>query len=340
VTSRSPLGPALRDRLGPARIVREIAAGPRSRVWHVELASGAAIVKQVVGGADAGARFDREVTALRLAGAAAAPVVPALLAADPVARVLVTEYLEPDGTETVGREFTATAARAPYGDWAVRYAAALARLHAAGPGDLPADHGPGPRDVAAFLALAAALGATVPAGAGEELHALLDRLRAAGTGSLLHGDPCPGNEITTVDGGLRFVDLEGAAAGCGIGELAYLRIGFPTCWCVRSTPEPVLRDAEQAYRDTWRSLKRADPPGDLADACLGWLLRGDALVQRSERDGTDHFARMLRRDWRWGTMTARERVRHRLGVAGAAIAGRADLAATARLITAVRDRMP
>jgi hypothetical protein len=108
--------------------------------------------------------------------------------------------------------------------------------------------GPAPRDVRAFLDLARALGATVRAGVDDELDALLERLRTAGSAALLHGDPCPGNEITTT-GGLRFVDLEGAAAGAGINELAYLRIGFPTCWCVRSTPAPVLLAAEQAAAD-------------------------------------------------------------------------------------------
>ncbi|GAA3337172.1 hypothetical protein GCM10020358_12480 [Amorphoplanes nipponensis] len=318
-----PLGPALRERLGRPRRVRRLASSPRSRVWRAEFAGTPAVVKQIVGGADPAGRFARELTALRRAGAARPPVVPEVLAADPERRVLVLEHLAagPDG-----------------GPWPVLYASALARLHAVGPGELPADPGPGGPDVRAFLALARGLGVAVPSGAEAELHALLGRIRGAGAAALLHGDPCPGNEISTA-GGVRFVDLEGAAAGPGIGELAYLRIGFPTCWCVRSTPEPVLREAEQAYRDTWRSLAGGDPPGDLADACVGWVIRGDALVERAERDGADHFARLLRADWRWGTMTARGRVTYRLGVAAAAAAGRADLAATVRLATAMREAL-
>ena len=318
-----PLGPALRDRLGRPRRVRTIASSPRSRVWRADFAGTPAVIKQIVGGADAVRRFHRELTALRLAGVARPAVVPEVLAADPQRRVLVLEHLTeaPDGEP-----------------WPIRYATALARLHALDPGDLPADTGPTPRDVRAFLGLARALAVTVPAGADDELDALLERLRAAGTAALLHGDPCPGNEITTA-GGIRFVDLEGAAAGAGITELAYLRIGFPTCWCVRSTPEPVLRAAEQAYRETWQSLRGGDPPGDLADACLGWVVQGDALVERAERHGTDHFARMLRADWRWGTMTARERVTHRLGVVAAAADGRSDLAGTVRLCLAMREAL-
>ena len=66
-------------------------------------------------------------------------------------------------------------------------------------------------------------------------------------------------------------------------------------------------------------------------------MRGDALVERAERRRTDHFARILRADRRWGTVTARERIIFRLGVAAEAARGRADLAATVRLGTAMRE---
>jgi hypothetical protein len=68
-------------------------------------------------------------------------------------------------------------------------------------------------------------------------------------------------------------------------------------------------------------------------------VRGDALVERAERRGTDHFARMLRADWRWGTMTARERLTYRLGVVAAVADGRADLAGTVRLGLAMREAL-
>jgi hypothetical protein len=106
-------------------------------------------------------------------------------------------------------------------------------------------------------------------------------------------------------------------------------------WAVRYATALARRHAVspgELPADTWR-------PGDLADACLGWAVQGDALVQRAERRGTDHFARMLRADWTGGTMTARERVTHRLGVAAAAADGRADLAATVRLATAMREAL-
>src|SRR6185437_11764770 len=74
----------------------------------------------------AGARFAREVTALRLARRVRPAVVPDLLGTDPGGRVMVLEYL-------------AEAGRASAPDWMIEYATALARLHSAtGPGDADA----------------------------------------------------------------------------------------------------------------------------------------------------------------------------------------------------------
>ena len=75
-----PLGAALRD--------RSIVCSPRSRVWQAEFAGTPTVVKQIVGGPDAVDRFDRELLALRLAGAGRPRVVPEVLAADRDHRVL------------------------------------------------------------------------------------------------------------------------------------------------------------------------------------------------------------------------------------------------------------
>jgi Phosphotransferase enzyme family len=187
--SGPPLGPSLRATLGSPVVVREVPSSPRSRVWLVEFGRAPAIVKQIAGGADAGDRYSREVTALRLAGRARPPVVPGLLAADPDARVLVLEYLT---------------GQRPDGEWMTGYATALARLHATtgrqDAGALPAWTGPSPADARAFLALAARLGVTIPARLPGELDGLLGRLNPAADHALLHGDPCPGNEVHTSGG--------------------------------------------------------------------------------------------------------------------------------------------
>jgi Ser/Thr protein kinase RdoA (MazF antagonist) len=283
-------------------------------VWRVELPGlpglpgspgGPAIVKQLVDGPEADGRYAREVTALRAAGTVEPPVVPRLLGTDPAERVLILEYLD---------------SRAPGSDWIVGYAEALARLHAAGGSgaavsELPAWRGPADGDVRAFLSLAEVLGVSVPPGAPAELSELVGRLARAPAQALLHGDPCPDNELYT-PAGVRFIDFEYASRGDGLVELAYLRIGFPTCWCV-TAPEPeLLAAAEQAYRAAWLAATGTDVAGDLVDACAGWLLRGDGLVERALRGTADHWSRLLEQDWTWGTATARQRLLHRLLVVG------------------------
>jgi phosphotransferase family enzyme len=310
-------GDTLRSTLGTPTWRHRLDSSPRSLVWLADIAGSPVVVKQVTGGADADARFGREVTALRLAARAAVPVAPELLGVDGGRRVLVLEHL-------AGGPLPA--------DWPVRWAAALARLHAtttaADAGALPRWAPPGPGDAAAFAGFAAALGVPVPAGVADEIDALLRRLAEPSGFALLHGDPCPGNDFYAT--GARFVDLEQASLGAGATELAYLRIGFPTCWCVTAPDADVIADAERAYRDAGGAT------GSLADACAGWLVRGDALVQKAHRDSGDHLAAAVAADWAWGTATARQRLLHRLGV----VAGFADaLPGLATLCTRLHQQM-
>ncbi|WP_392970851.1 phosphotransferase [Streptomyces sp. LN245] len=324
---RLPFGDELRAELGVPRRSRRLSSSPRSRVWRVELPETTAVVKQIVDGPDADERYAREVAALRLAARAEPPVVPALLATDPGERILVLEHLDH---------------RRPAGDWIVDYAGGLARLHAtARPEDvgvLPRWQGPNQADIDSFVRLAEALEVPVTPGVSGELNDLVNRLAQASGYALLHGDPCPGNDLHTATG-IRFIDFEQASLGSGLMELAYLRIGFPTCWCVTSASEPLLERAESAYRDEWRTLTGSDTQDGLADACAGWLLRGDALVERAHRESTDHLARIPHRDWTWGTATARQRLVHRLGVVGQMTADHTSLSGLSSLSTAMRQRM-
>ena len=322
-----PFGERLRAGLGPARHPHPLVSSPRSNVWRAEVGGAQVVVKQIVGGTDAAARYAREVTALELAARVRPPVVPALLGTDPGTLTLVLEHVGDAG---------------PPEDWVVAYASGLARLHAsAGPADagiLPRWRGPGADDVRAFLGLAGRLEVPVGPEVAGELAGLVERLAAVPGDALLHGDPCPGNDLY-VSGQVRFVDFEQAALGNGLMELAYLRIGFPTCWCVTQVAGPLLDRAEDAYRTAWRAATGTEPAGDLVDACAGWLIRGDALVQRAERETADQFARVTTEDWEWGTVTARERLAHRLGVVARPAGGRGDLAGLRRLAAAMRDRL-
>ncbi|MER5897117.1 phosphotransferase [Streptomyces sp. NPDC001876] len=308
--TRVPISDELRSALGSPTTAVLLDSSPRSRVWRVGLRDGGrVIVKQITdaggGGTvpDGDARYAREVAALRLAARATRPgVAPALLATDPGSRVMVLEHLDDLGAAD---------------NWMPGYAESLARLHAlTGPADtgtLPAWSGPTAADADSFLALAEALDVPVPPAVPNELAGLIDRLRPAPHHALLHGDPCPGNDLRTATG-VRFVDFEHASLGNGLVELAYLRIGFPTCWCAMSVTGAPLAEAEGVYRATWRSLTGTDVPGDLADACAGWLIRGDALVERAHRKSVDHLARVPAEDFEWGYVSARERLVHRLGV--------------------------
>ncbi|MFL6110620.1 MAG: phosphotransferase [Catenulispora sp.] len=326
--SQTPVSRSLRAELGRPRRVRELVSSPRSQVWRAELGGVDVVIKQLVAGPGADDRFAREVAALRAAANADRPVVPRLLAVDPAERVLIVEHVDSDE---------------PPDDWLIGYASALARLHSA-PTDgvrLPVWSGPTGADIEAFRKLAAALGTRAGDGVGAELDALLARLaRRTERRQLLHGDPCPTNDLYPA-GGVRLIDFEQASLGDGTVELAYLRIGFPTCWCSTAPAPALLAAAEAAYREV---SGRDVPAEDLADACTAWLIRGDALVERAHRETTDHLAQVIERDWRWGPATARERLVHRLGVVGDLAADDGPLAETGRLAVdlraAMRERWP
>ncbi|MEU3554221.1 phosphotransferase [Streptomyces fragilis] len=333
MANRVPFDEALLSGVGTPREADLLDSSPRSRVWRVRLAGPeTVIVKQIADGGDAGAdadtRFAREVAGLRLAGRAAAPAVaPAVLAVDPSSRLMVLEHVDDLGRTD---------------DWMPGYAEALARLHAlTGPADaeaLPRFSGPTSADAESFLALAKALDVPVPSEVPGELGGLLERLDPAAHHALLHGDPCPGNDLRTAQG-VRFVDFERASLGNGLVELAYFRIGFPTCWCAMSVTGAPLAEVEDVYRATWRNLTGRDVPGDLADACAGWLIQGDALVERAHRGTADQLARVPAEDFTWGYVSARERLVHRLGVVAGLTRDHDHLHALGRLCFALAGRL-
>ncbi|MFF2901196.1 phosphotransferase [Streptomyces sp. NPDC057966] len=333
MSNRVPFNEALVAAVGAPELAELLDSSPRSRVWRVRLADRRlVIVKQITDGgdtsADASTRFAREVAGLRLAGRASGPAVaPAVLATDLSSRVMVLEHLDDLGKTD---------------DWMPGYAESLARLHAlTGPADagaLPVWSGPTATDAESFLTLARALDVPVPSTVPDELAGLLERLDPTPHHALLHGDPCPGNDLRTADG-VRFVDFERASLGNGLTELAYFRIGFPTCWCAMSVTAPPLTEVEDIYRTTWRGLTGKDVPGDLADACAGWLIQGDALVERAHRGTVDQLARVPTEDFEWGYISARERLVHRLNVVADMTRDHDHLHAVGRLSSALACRL-
>ena len=106
-----------------------------------------------------------------------------------------------------------------------------------------------------------------------------------------------------------------------------------------SVPEPVRSQAEAAYRATWHSITGADPGGQLADACAGWLIRGDALVERARRGSPGYLTQLPHKDWRWGTATARQRLLHRLTAVAALAANHSPLACLGQVSQTMRDQI-
>ncbi|MFE5796526.1 aminoglycoside phosphotransferase family protein [Streptomyces sp. NPDC056503] len=333
MSHRVPFHEALLSAVGVPEQAELLDSSPRSRVWRVRLADRRlVVVKQITddgdASADADTRFARKVAGLRLAGRASGPAVaPAVFAVDAPSRVMVLEHLDDLGRTD---------------DWMPGYAESLARLHAlTGPADagaVPVWSGPTAADAESFLALARALDVPVPPTVPDELAGLLDRLDPTAHHALLHGDPCPGNDLRTGDG-VRFVDFEQASLGNGLTELAYFRIGFPTCWCALSVTATPLAEVEDVYRSTWRGVTGEDLPGDLADACAGWLIRGDALVERAHRGTADQLARVPAEDFAWGHASARERLVHRLNVVADMTRDHDHLHALGRLGSALADRL-
>ena len=320
------LSQRLSQRLGLPSKVRKLGSSPRSLVWWADMDGGAVIVKHVVGGGDASARFRREVAALRLADGARPAVVPRLVAVDEDAGIFVLEYLD-EGRPAAG--------------WQLDYAAALARLHACGPaaGELPRWDPPDGSDVEDVLFLARRWGVAAPRDAEAELEALVGRSAATDATALLHGDPCPCGNVLYTPEGIRFIDLEQSSVGNGLVELAYLRVGFPTCYSSPATPPGLLREAEDAYRETWAGLTGAPIVGSLADACAAWTIRGDGLVERAHRGRRRYLRKLAAKDWTWGKATARERLAFRLDVTAELAADSAQLAAVSALCRDLRDAM-
>lgn len=215
----------------------------------------------------------------------------------------------------------------PGADAPTRFAREVAGLHLAG-------RASGPAVAPAVLATDLPSRVMVP----DELAGLLERLDPAPHHALLHGDPCPGNDLRTADG-IRFVDFERASLGNGLIELAYFRMGFPTCRCAMSVTAAPLAEAENVYRTHWRDLTGKDVPGDLADACVGWLIQGDALVERARRGTVDHLARVPAGDFTWGHVSARERLVHRLGVVAGMTRDHDRLHAVGSLSAALAGRL-
>jgi tRNA A-37 threonylcarbamoyl transferase component Bud32 len=68
--------------------------------------------------------------------------------------------------------------------------------------------------------------------------------------ALIHADLCPDNVlILNKRGDVCILDFEFSRGGNALMDISFLRLGFPTCWCVGMLPRELVKRAEQMYRE-------------------------------------------------------------------------------------------
>ena len=136
-----------------------------------------------------------------------------------------------------------------------------------------------------------------------ELAAIATKLDRSGPWqTLVHGDLCPDNILFR--GGKAFlIDFESGQPGHALLDAAYLRLGFPTCWCAGRLPMDVARDAETAYLNAFKTSAAIDIDDagyrlDLAHICAAHMLKRTAGL----------LGKALVADEDWGIASVRERI--------------------------------
>lgn len=125
----------------------------------------------------------------------------------------------------------------------------------------------------------------------------------------VHGDPCPDN-ILIVDNQPQLIDFELSGAGLVLLDAMYLRMMFPTCWCVGETAPSLVEKLEDIYR---AELSKYIPAAAddtqwqkyLTAACGYWVIY--TLVLKLLWTGD------FDTDTEWGISTQRKRIISRLG---------------------------
>ena len=163
-------------------------------------------------------------------------------------------------------------------------------------------------NVAPFRELCAELEIPLASGFEEDVEAVRRTLDAPGPFEAFSpNDTCPDNHRLMPDGSLRFFDFEWAGYRHTLLDAAYLRVPFPTCWCVNRLPEGLPDRLEAAYRvELARSCPAAQEDARfyeaMSHACAYWTITtlSWGLKASLEKDGD------------WGIATVRQRHLYRL----------------------------
>lgn len=164
------------------------------------------------------------------------------------------------------------------------------RVSAAGRRSLPPPERSSRSELVAGVDRLCGLGVARPALLDREVEAVAALEHVGELDAFTPSDTCPDNNIFT-PGGLRFFDFEGAGFRHAFLDAAYIRIAFPTCWCVNRLPPDLVLRMEETYREELGHVapEVADAAfysDHMARACAWWLLitSGWLLSPLLERD--------------------------------------------------------
>lgn len=217
--------------------------------------------------------FAHEAASCRLLTAVqpADPVGPELIAHDPGERLLVMEDL--GRAATLAEKLLGSDPKAAERGL-LAWARSLGRLHAVTAGR-EADfgalmrrlgartwHDPVAPDARRALAelpdlLAGELGVTTPDATAERARATARLLGGPGFRAFSPSDLCPDNNLVT-NRGVRFLDFEWGCIRDVTLDVAYIRVPFPSCWCVFALPsgmaDAMLAEWRAQVADVWPAL--------------------------------------------------------------------------------------
>ena len=147
-------------------------------------------------------------------------------------------------------------------------------------------------------------------------------------------DTCPDNHRIMPDGSLRFFDFEFAGFRHALLDAAYLRVPFPTCWCVSRLPAGLSDRLEAEYLAEFRlRSESAIDPDEFAKgvgfAVAYWTIR---TINWSLKD-------TLAADGQWGISSVRQRVIYRLETLLETISRHDSLPALAQTARAMKAKL-
>ncbi len=96
--------------------------------------------------------------------------------------------------------------------------------------------------------------------------------------TLIHGDICPDNVFDNHSNNyMRIIDFEWSFISNALLDGVYLRMGMPTCWCVKAFPSDIIEKFDLLYR---KELEKNIPAArdniiyyeSYVSACAYWLL--------------------------------------------------------------------